>query len=298
MMKIFNYTRKGKKKNGFSLIEISLFFSIVSILSVIILPRLKNIIREAEKESAINTIIQIKKECETNSIYGLNNFTEPVLSGYSLEIENQNACSGNPDNGHINLIPKLQNLNPLISYQFEKGLISCHLKNEELTDFPSCKKVIVKSKRYNCKNIGNWVVAQELLQKGHKYLDRDKDGEACETLKRNKNKPKYGKVTISTCYDGDTCTTNTGEKIRLACIDSPELRGGKAEPIAAKESRDFLNNLVSGKEVEIKRVTQDRYGRTVGEIFISGINVQRLLVKDGYAEIYKEYSDPCPWANL
>ena len=46
---------------------------------------------------------------------------------------------------------------------------------------------------------------------------------------------------IKNCYDGDTCTTIDGEKIRLACIDTPELKGKKADPIAAKEARDFLN---------------------------------------------------------
>ena len=30
-------------------------------------------------------------------------------------------------------------------------------------------------------------------------------------------------VTISSCYDGDTCRTTSGERIRLACIDTPEL---------------------------------------------------------------------------
>ena len=28
------------------------------------------------------------------------------------------------------------------------------------------------------------------------------------------------KVVITSCYDGDTCTSSTGEKIRLACIKS------------------------------------------------------------------------------
>mgnify|MGYP006227196097 CR=1 FL=1 len=49
---------------------------------------------------------------------------------------------------------------------------------------------------------------------------------------------------ILNCYDGDTCTTIDGEKIRLACIDTPELKGGKAEPDQAKKAKDFLNNLV------------------------------------------------------
>ena len=29
-------------------------------------------------------------------------------------------------------------------------------------------------------------------------------------------------VVIATCFDGDTCTTTTGERVRLACIDAPE----------------------------------------------------------------------------
>ena len=37
--------------------------------------------------------------------------------------------------------------------------------------------------RYRCKEIGSWKRAQELLSQGHSYLDRDRDGEACEGLR-------------------------------------------------------------------------------------------------------------------
>ena len=37
-------------------------------------------------------------------------------------------------------------------------------------------------------------------------------------------------VVIASCYDGDTCMTATGEKVRLACIDTPEIRGTRADP--------------------------------------------------------------------
>ena len=57
-------------------------------------------------------------------------------------------------------------------------------------------------------------------------------------------------VVIATCYDGNTCTTTTGERVRLACIDTPELRGKRAEPIPAKAARDHLRGLVVGKKVE------------------------------------------------
>ena len=38
-------------------------------------------------------------------------------------------------------------------------------------------------RRYRCKDIGSWRQAQELLAEGHRYLDGDGDGEACESLK-------------------------------------------------------------------------------------------------------------------
>ena len=38
-------------------------------------------------------------------------------------------------------------------------------------------------------------------------------------------------VFIKDCYDGDTCTDVKGENIRLACIDTPELKGKRADPI-------------------------------------------------------------------
>ena len=88
-----------------------------------------------------------------------------------------------------------------------------------------------------------------------------------------------------------------GEIIRLACIDTPELKGAKADPIPAKEARNFLNSLVSGKEVDIIRITKDRYHRTVAELSINGVNVQQIMVKNGYAEIYSKYAYQCAWAR-
>ena len=104
-------------------------------------------------------------------------------------------------------------------------------------------------------------------------------------------------VFIKDCYDGDTCTTLKGEKIRLACIDTPELKGWNADPILAKEAKDFLNNLVAYKEVSIKRITYDRYGRTVGELFKENVNIQELIVEKKYGKIYKKYAYQCEWSK-
>ena len=102
-------------------------------------------------------------------------------------------------------------------------------------------------------------------------------------------------VVIKDCYDGDTCTTITGEKIRLACIDTPEIRGKRADPIPAKAARDYLNGLVAGKEVFINRITKDRYQRTVAELSIDAMNIQEHLVDQELAVVYERYANQCDW---
>ena len=102
-------------------------------------------------------------------------------------------------------------------------------------------------------------------------------------------------IIIKDCYDGDTCTTIEGEKIRLACIDTPELKGKNADPASALEARDFLNDLIANQMVTIRRITNDRYGRTVAELYKNNINVQEIIIKEGYGKIYKKYSDQCDW---
>ncbi|WP_413744432.1 thermonuclease family protein [Synechococcus sp. MIT S9451] len=112
----------------------------------------------------------------------------------------------------------------------------------------------------------------------------------------------YPSVTIKSCWDGDTCTTAAGEKIRLACIGTPELTGPRADPVAAKAARGHLRRMVVGKQVEIRRITKDRYGRTVGELFLAGphitrLNVQREMVASGHAVVIPKYAKQCPWAD-
>ena len=105
------------------------------------------------------------------------------------------------------------------------------------------------------------------------------------------------KVKIISCYDGDTCTSSKGEKIRLACIDTPEIRGNKVNLEKALFARDYLNSKVEGKFIKLKRITTDRYNRTVGELYLENINIQELLYKKGLAKIYKKYAYQCPWTK-
>ena len=74
-------------------------------------------------------------------------------------------------------------------------------------------------------------------------------------------------VVIASCYDGNTFRTSSVEKIRLACIDTPELRGKRADPIPARAARDYLRGMVVSRQVLMRRITTDRYERTVGKLF-------------------------------
>ena len=104
-------------------------------------------------------------------------------------------------------------------------------------------------------------------------------------------------VIIESCYDGDTCTTTNNEKIRLACIDTPEIRGERADTEKAIYVRDYLNSLIKGKEITIKRITYDKYGRTVAELYKNEKNLQKHLVELGLAKIYKKYAYQCDWSK-
>ena len=104
-------------------------------------------------------------------------------------------------------------------------------------------------------------------------------------------------VVIASCYDGDSCTTTTGERVRLACIDTPELVGMRAKPVPARAARDHLRSLVVGKKVGIRRITKDRYGRTVVELFLGTTNIQQEMVVSGHAEIYWRYQNQCSWTE-
>lgn len=88
--------------------------------------------------------------------------------------------------------------------------------------------------------------------------------------------------------DGDTLTVlvdRTPIKVRLAQIDSPE--SGQAYGQKAKQS---LSDLAYGKIVRVEYVVDtDRYGRTVGTVWVGNLDVNREQVRRGMAWVFKKY---------
>lgn len=88
--------------------------------------------------------------------------------------------------------------------------------------------------------------------------------------------------------DGDTVTvldaSNTQTKVRLMGIDAPEKKQAFGQ-----KSKEHLSDLVFNKVVSVEYTKQDKYGRTVGKIMVSGVDANLEQVKVGLAWHYKQY---------
>ena len=88
--------------------------------------------------------------------------------------------------------------------------------------------------------------------------------------------------------DGDTVTvldaSKTQHTIRLAGIDAPE----KKMPFG-QSAKEHLSDLVFSKDVKVETSKKDRYGRSVGNIFVDGRDANLAMVTAGMAWHYKQY---------
>lgn len=98
--------------------------------------------------------------------------------------------------------------------------------------------------------------------------------------------------TVTRIYDGDTVETfKDGQtiKVRLACIDAPE----SDQAPHGQASEEKLSSLVGG-QVRLNVVDQDRYGRSVAEVYSpSGSFINLQMVESGDAVVYTQYLSSC-----
>lgn len=89
--------------------------------------------------------------------------------------------------------------------------------------------------------------------------------------------------------DGDTLTLLTEQKqqikVRLGEIDTPESR----QPYGTR-ARQTLSDLAFGKQARVVVQETDRYGRTVGRVYVGAIDVNAEMVKQGAAWVYRQYA--------
>ena len=88
--------------------------------------------------------------------------------------------------------------------------------------------------------------------------------------------------------DGDTFELGSGERVRLICIDTPEI--GQKEYAEAKE---FLSGLILGKRVRLEKDVseKDAYGRLLRYVYVGDLFVNKELVEKGYASVFRYGND-------
>ena len=188
-----------RNNKGFTLIELIVVIGTLSILSSITLFYFNGLNRRGIEVAAQNALLNIKKECENNYMYSLPLFYENIrLQKYSIISNGQNSCYGDSITGLVSAVPEEKDLSPYYYYNFNDGELSCSYENGEKLSISECNSNHLDkssdrgyqdvdenndpTERYKCADIGDWNLAQTLLSQGHSYLDRDKDGEACEVL--------------------------------------------------------------------------------------------------------------------
>lgn len=99
---------------------------------------------------------------------------------------------------------------------------------------------------------------------------------------------------IPSITDGDTLKI-IDEKIRLEGIDAPEsgqrcLDKNGAQYQCGKLATVFLKNVINQNVVRCETTSKDRYGRYIATCFLNNINLNEMMVLNGHALAYRQYS--------
>ena len=106
-------------------------------------------------------------------------------------------------------------------------------------------------------------------------------------------------ATVTQCTDGDTLVLDTGQRVRLAGVDTPE-KGSKDTPpqYYAREAARFTCERTRKQRVKViplPGASRDRYQRLVAEIILpDGRSLNEQLLQQGMASFYAHKNLPQP----
>ena len=93
--------------------------------------------------------------------------------------------------------------------------------------------------------------------------------------------------------DGDTIHIENN-KIRLHGIDAPELNQNcnyeNKDWECGQQSKKYLEQLIDLNAVNCQVIGIDRYKRYIGICYVNKLNINKMLVKNGWAIAYRFYS--------
>ncbi|HNX80834.1 MAG TPA: thermonuclease family protein [Candidatus Omnitrophota bacterium] len=112
----------------------------------------------------------------------------------------------------------------------------------------------------------------------------------------------YSDVLVNRVVDGDTLRLETGERVRLIGIDTPEMhesqklnrdsvRSGQSKSVIqklGKQAYAFTRQLVEGKRVSLEFDVEkrDKYNRILAYVYLKdGTFVNAKIIEEGYASL-------------
>ena len=136
--------------------------------------------------------------------------------------------------------------------------------------------------------------------KSHNYMcqrNKTMDGKVIEWKDTTPFVPCLKDGQVIKVYDGDTITIASSLPIpnapmyrfpvRLRGIDAPEMKGkSEDEKRAAKISQKALEDLILHKNVTLKNVETEKYGRILADVFFDDVNLSKFMLKNNYAVEY------------
>jgi endonuclease YncB( thermonuclease family) len=98
-------------------------------------------------------------------------------------------------------------------------------------------------------------------------------------------------------YDGDTITIASKMpyensplfrfSVRLDGIDTPEIKSkDKNEKALAILARDSLLQLIINKNVTLKNVKNEKYGRILADVFLHDLHINKWMIEQKFAVEY------------
>ena len=99
---------------------------------------------------------------------------------------------------------------------------------------------------------------------------------------------------MASVIDGDTIEIH-GARIRLNGIDAPESGQLCQDPRGTawrcgQQASLALSDRIGRQVVSCQETDIDRYGRSVADCFAGGENLNRWMVREGWAVAYRQYS--------
>ncbi len=99
----------------------------------------------------------------------------------------------------------------------------------------------------------------------------------------DKLKDNWQEIEVIGVIDGDTIVLDGKTRLRLRCVDAPEL-----EYCGGTEAKALLEKLVDGKKVVIKEQIIDARGRPMALVYVDGKLINEEIIKSGWGRYHSD----------